>query len=122
MEKLINLTLDQFKERIEYERVIFNCGGIEPFLIDDYNEMNIQLETEGLNDHEKFLLFVIAYNMTGTCPFKRFVMEKFGWTAYKVQKMFRELKPYGLECVPTFSEQTGLISGSGYMVYNLKNL
>jgi hypothetical protein len=44
-------------------------------------------------------------------------MKEFGWSAYKVVKMYRELKTYGLECVALFSENTGLLCGRGYRYY-----
>jgi len=44
-------------------------------------------------------------------------MKEFGWSAYKVAKMYRELKQYGLECVAIFSENTGLLCGRGYRYY-----
>jgi hypothetical protein len=74
----------------------------------------------GLTDQQKMILYVYAWNLSDLCPFKKTVMKEFNWTAYKVGKLFKELKDYGLQCVPLFSEETGLLSGKGYL-YNFSN-
>lgn len=72
---------------------------------------------EGLNDHEKMILYIFAWNISDFCPTKKSVMKNFGWSAYKVAKMYKELKEYGLECVALFSERTGMLCGRGYRYY-----
>lgn len=72
------------------------------------------LNFEELNDHEKFVLYVYAWNLCDRCVFKRTVMRYFGWTSYKVSKLFRELKECGMESVAVFSESSGLLAGRGY--------
>jgi hypothetical protein len=61
-------------------------------------------------------LYVYAWNLTEKCPFKRSIMRKFNWTSYKVQKLFGQLKEFGMESVPTFNEHDLKLSGRGYMV------
>ena len=78
---------------------------------------NGKFNYEGLNEHEKMILYIYAWNISDFCASKKSIMKEFGWTSYKVSKMYRELKPYGLRCVPTFSENTGLLSGKGYSYY-----
>lgn len=72
------------------------------------------LNYEGLNDYERLLLYIHAWNLSDICPFRRTIMKEFSWSAYKVSKMCKELKPYGLECIPVVSERTGLLAGRGY--------
>lgn len=76
-----------------------------------------KLNYEGLNEHEKMILYIYAWNLSDFCPTKKSVMKEFGWSAYKVAKMYRELKQYGLECVALFSENNGLLCGRGYRYY-----
>lgn len=76
-----------------------------------------KLNYEGLNDHEKMILYIYAWNLSDFCPTKKSIMKEFGWSAYKVAKMYRELKQHGLECVAIFSENTGLLCGRGYRYY-----
>ena len=76
-----------------------------------------KLNYEGLNEHEKMILYIYAWNLSDFCPTKKSVMKEFSWSAYKVAKMYRELKQYGLECVALFSENTGLLCGRGYRYY-----
>ena len=76
-----------------------------------------KINYEGLNDHEKMILYIFAWNLSDLCPTKRSVEKEFDWTPYKVAKMYRELKAYGLECVALFSEHTGLLCGRGYHYY-----
>lgn len=78
---------------------------------------NGKLNYEGLNDYEKMILYIYAWNLSDLCPRKKSVMKEFGWSAYKVAKMYRELKQYGLQCVAVFSENTGLLCGRGYCYY-----
>lgn len=76
-----------------------------------------KLDYEGLNDHEKMILYIYAWNLSDFCPTKKSIMKEFNWSSYKVAKMYRELKQYGLECVAIFSENTGLLCGRGYRYY-----
>jgi len=76
-----------------------------------------KLNYEGLNDHEKMILYIYAWNLSDFCPTKKSIMKEFGWSSYKVAKMYRELKQCGLECVAIFSENTGLLCGRGYRYY-----
>jgi hypothetical protein len=75
---------------------------------------NGSLNYEGLNEHEKLILYVYAWNLSDICPFRRTVMKEFSWSAYKVSKMCKALMPYGLKCIPVVSERTGLLAGRGY--------
>lgn len=73
------------------------------------------IDYEGLNDHEKFCLYIFAWNLGETCPFRRTVIKNFEWTEYRTRKIFRECKAQGLvECISLFNEDTGLIAGRGY--------
>lgn len=73
---------------------------------------------DGLTDAEKFILYCYAWNISGgICVGRKSVMRYFKWTAYKVGKLFKELKQQKkIECVATFSEDTGLLAGRGYEV------
>lgn len=110
----MKLTLQGLKERViqtpSYDEWEFGDS-----VKDSYYEEG-QLNFDGLTDAEKMFLYVYAWNLTEKCPFRRSVMKKFGWTSYKVQKLFRELKEYGMESVPTFSESDLKLSGRGYMI------
>jgi hypothetical protein len=73
-----------------------------------------EINYDGLNDHEKMILYIFAWNKSNICPSKKSVVGRFGWSSYKVAKMFKELKNY-LKCVYLFSERTGLLAGRGYL-------
>lgn len=71
----------------------------------------------GMDDAQKMLIYVYSWNRIDLCVRKKRVMKAFGWTSYKVSKLFRQLKvDMQIECVVTFSENTGLINGSGYQI------
>jgi hypothetical protein len=75
-----------------------------------------KINYDGLTDAEKMYLYVYAWNLSERCPFRRSIMKQFGWTSYKVQKLFRELKEFGMESVPTFNEHDLMLNGRGYMI------
>lgn len=79
-----------------------------------------EINTEGLTEHEMFVLYVHAWNKSDMCPSRSLLMKRFGWTKYKIGKLFKELKNSGLESVATFSEETGLLCGRGYRFYKPK--
>ena len=115
---LLNITISELKDRViekpyytEWDFPVEWGGGTDS--IRDKGKLNY----EGLNDHEKMVLYIFAWNLSDFCPTRKSVMKEFEWTAYKVSKMFKELKPYGLESVALFSENTGLLCGRGYRYY-----
>lgn len=115
---LLDVVVSELKERVikkpfytEWDYPAEWGGGTDS--IREKGEINY----EGLNDHEKMVLYILAWNMSHFCPSRKSVMKQFSWTAYKVSKMFRELKSYGLESVALFSENTGLLCGRGYRYY-----
>lgn len=77
---------------------------------------NGSIDYIGLTDEEKMFVFIYAWNTSNLCPNKKCVMTEFGWNAYKVYKLFKGLKQYGMECVSTFSATTGLLCGRGYNI------
>lgn len=77
--------------------------------------MDGDFDFTGLNDHEKLALVVYAWNLSDICPNRNTICKLFGWSKYKVSKLARELKPFGLECVATFCEWTLKLSGRGYL-------
>lgn len=112
-EKLVMLTNDQLKERIiEPARYQSWYNGLCGF--NDSYRQEPELDCTGLNDHEKMVLYIYSCNKSYLLASKKSIIRVFGWTNYKVQKMFRELKPYGLECLPAVCEETGLLAGRGY--------
>ena len=101
---------DRVKEKPYYTSWDYDGG------TDSIDEKGI-IDYDGLSDAYKMLLYVYAWNISEICPFRRCVMKNFGWTAYKVGKLFKQLKEEGLiESVATFSERTGMISGRGYQL------
>ena len=72
------------------------------------------VDYSNLSDEQKMFLYVYSYNVNDICPSKKGIMKKFNWTDYKVKKMYRALQKEGMDCVPVWSERTGLLSGKGY--------
>lgn len=102
---------DRVKERPYY--IAWDCDSGTDSINDEG-----KIDYEGLDDAYKMLLYIYAWNISELCPYRRSVMKKFGWTAYKVGKLFKTLKAEGLiESVATFSEITGMISGRGYQIH-----
>jgi hypothetical protein len=63
----------------------------------------------------KVLACVIAYNKAEICPFYRTLERNLGITRKEAQKAVRELRAEGrLSTMPTMSESTGLLCGSGF--------
>lgn len=109
------MTKQEMKERIKEQ----------PYYVGWENETGADclrsdgiIDYEGLSDADKFILYAYAWNISGgVCVSRRSVMKVFGWTAYKTGKLFKELKAQKkIECVATFSENTGLLCGRGYEV------
>jgi len=73
-----------------------------------------EIDYSGLTDPQKLFLYVYAWNCRGICPRKKGISKLFGWTNYKIQKTYRQTD--FLSITGTFSEDTGLITGSGYIV------
>jgi hypothetical protein len=73
------------------------------------------IDYEGLNDHEKFCLYVFAWNLSEQNPFRRTVMKNFEWSLYKTKKLAKALIEIGaIESSPLISERTGMLCGRGY--------
>jgi len=73
------------------------------------------IDYEGLNDHEKFCLYVHAWNLSEANPFRRTVMKNFEWSLYKTRKLAGELIKSGLiESQATFRESDMMLCGRGY--------
>lgn len=72
---------------------------------------------DGLSDVDKLKLYVYAWNKGGYLPRKKGILRTFGWTNYRLQKLIKEASV--IRSKPTFSEDTGLISGSGYCLEGL---
>jgi hypothetical protein len=101
---------DRVKEKPYYTDWDYDGG------TDSINEEG-KIDYEGLDDAYKMLLYIYAWNLSELCPYRSSVMKKFGWTAYKVGKLFKVLKAESvIESVATFSERTGMISGRGYQI------
>jgi hypothetical protein len=112
----MRLNLQELKERVIDKPYHIEWDFDTPQSIREEGKINYG----GLTDAEKMYLYVYAWNLNEQCPFKRTIMKHFGWTAYKVQKLFRELKQFGMDCVPTFDEHDLKLSGRGYMVDIIK--
>jgi hypothetical protein len=83
----------------------------------DFNHSIVEegkIDYNGLNDHQKLCLYVYAWNISDVLPGKKEILNRFGWTNYKLQKLIKELKGT-ITIEPTFSEYTGLLSGRGYL-------
>ena len=72
-----------------------------------------EINYEGLNDHQRLCLYVYAWNESDILPSKKGLLKRFGWTNYKLQKLIKQLNGK-IRVQPTFSEETGLLSGCGY--------
>jgi len=73
------------------------------------------IDYEGLNDHEKFCLYVHAWNLTERNPYRRTVMKNFEWSLSKTRKLASELIKSGLiESEALFNEHDGMLCGRGY--------
>ena len=82
----------------------------------DYSKDEGKISYEGLADCQKLCLYIYAWNKSDILPRKRGILKKFGWTNYKLQKL---IKQSGKICAePTFNQNTGLLSGRGYL-YNV---
>jgi hypothetical protein len=79
-----------------------------------------QFNYEALNDYEKMIVFVYAWNMSEYAVTRKQLMKEFGWSASKISEMYKELKPYGLDIVPLTDQSTGLLSGRGYFYQPVK--
>ncbi len=113
----MKLTLQDLEERV-LEKPFFIQWDMPELYGGDHDSIREagNINYEGLSGAEKMLLYIYAWNMNEFCPTKRSVMQEFGWTAYKVSKLYRELKPYGITCLPLVSEETGLLCGTGYHI------
>lgn len=72
-----------------------------------------KIDYNGLNDYQKLCLYVYAWNDSDILPSKKGILKSFGWTNYKLQKLIKQLNGL-ITTRPAFSEETGLLSGSGY--------
>lgn len=81
----------------------------------DYIKIDGEFDFAGLNDHEKIVLIVYAWNKSDICPGRCTIIKTLNWSKYKVSKLARELKPFGLECVATFCEWSLKLNGRGYL-------
>jgi hypothetical protein len=108
----MRLKLKDLQERVIEKPYYIEWDYDTPQSITEEGKINY----DGLTDAEKMYLYVYAWNLTEKCPFRRSVMKHFGWTSYKVQKLFKELKQFGMDSVPTFKEDDLKLCGRGYMV------
>lgn len=77
---------------------------------------------EGCNDLEKLIIYILGWNLSDTCPFKRTISKYFGWTPYKVAKLVK-MSDGIIQVTAVFDEGTGLLAGKGYNVdYQLNKL
>lgn len=110
---IVRYTIEDLKSRIKEN----------PFYAEWDEETSSSFTNKGvidyseLNDHEKMFLYVLAWNINDFCINRFSVMKEFGWTSYKVGKMYKDLIPYGMESVAVFNERTGLLAGRGYRVF-----
>lgn len=72
-----------------------------------------KIDYDGLDDYQKLCLYVYAWNESDILPSKKGLLKRFGWTNYKLQKLIKQLNGL-ITTRPAFSEETGLLSGSGY--------
>jgi hypothetical protein len=96
------------KEYPHYQSWINSFGGFK----DSIRENGV-IDFEGLPENEQLCLYVYAWNKSGFLPGKKGIIKFFKWTNYKLQKIIKSLNGK-IKTSPTFSEDTGLISGSGY--------
>lgn len=90
----------------------------------EYGSSSIFEEAEidfgGLSDSEKLACFLYSYYLKDMCVFKKHIMRYFNWSSYKVRKLVKEINSnkcnYYIEYVPTRDEDTGLLSGKGYLL------
>ena len=73
-----------------------------------------KINYDGLNDCQKLCLYVYAWNESDVLPSKKGLLKRFGWTNYKLQKLIKQLNGL-IRTEPAFNEETGLLSGSGYL-------
>jgi hypothetical protein len=70
---------------------------------------------KGLMTMKKFCLYVHAWNLSDSNPFRRTVMKNFEWSLYKTRKLASELIKSGLiESQATFRESDMMLCGRGY--------
>lgn len=107
-----------FLDRIKKEPFSYSWTHTETGFNHIFEE--VEINYEGLKDAEKLACFLYAYYLKDLCVFKRHVMKHFSWTSYKVKKLIKEINEnkckYYVEYVPTFDEDTGLLSGRGYLL------
>ncbi len=106
-----------FKNRIQ-EKPYFQSWHNGEFIDSCRDEGKINYK--GLNDHQKLCLYVYSWNTSDILPGKKGILKKFGWTNYKLQQIIKDLKGK-IITEATFSEQTGLLSGRGYL-FNVINV
>lgn len=101
-----------FDSRIEekpfYKSWTNGCGNFK----DSISEEG-KVNYDGLNNAQKLCLYIYAWNESDILPSKKGLLKRFGWTNYRLQKIIKQLN--GLVVTrPSFNEETGLLSGSGY--------
>lgn len=96
------------KEYPMYYSWVNSLGGFK----DSIREEGI-INFDGLTEAEQLCLYVYAWNKSGILPGKKGILKFFKWSNYKLQKVIKSLNG-DIKTSPTFSEHTGLISGSGY--------
>lgn len=103
--------LQSFDKRIKgknsFDSWDSDCG-----FVDSIRE-ECTLNFDGLSDHEKMCLYIYSWTKEGYIVSKKSLVDKFGWTKYKIQKLYRELGGI-IEIDTIWSERTGLIAGKGY--------
>lgn len=82
---------------------------------------NGEINYNGLNDHQKLCLYIFAWNTADILPGKKGIFKKFGWTNNYLQNLIKELEG-AITTEATFDEHTGLLSGSGYLYYEFRDI
>lgn len=109
--KNIEIFDKRIKESPSYHRWYNSTCGFN-----DSNRSEGLIDYEGLDDIDKLHLYIYSWNKSDILPSKCGILKKFGWTNYKLQKLIKESGKIFIE--PTFDENTGLLSGKGYIYYN----
>ena len=81
----------------------------------DYSIDYGNIDYSNLSEVDSLILYIYAWNKTDIYPNKKGILKHFNWTNYKLQKVIKQAGIIFTEA--TFCERTGLLSGSGYVVY-----
>lgn len=98
----------RIKKRPEYHSWINADYGFEDHISD-----RGEIDYSDLGEKEKMCLYVYAWNLIDIFPGRKSIMKAFGWSAYKLKKIRKELENEITTC-PTFNMNSGLLNGKGY--------